>query len=206
MKRTNVLLLLVTALPNAALFSMDAGEGYRPELTQGFTKGYDYVESVVRARLAAPVQNTPVINQTAEQVISIQPVVEVVSQTAAVEVVQPTVPTSWENIGSGFKALGNAGLHYIKETGRLVADLPWPNITNVFKNSCLDVQTFVQDVTKNRTMMVVTLGLLGYAGYKLYNKYTTYKNGGTVTNKTVVRNSTNATQVQTQEVLRYANA
>lgn len=170
-----IALLSALALSNGLVVAMAGDINPTPEMVQGFTKGAEYVKSVIntpKIALTAPVSQPSVIAESAKAVIGLPDVKAQNIPTNIEKLAEKTesIPSSWENIGDGFKALGSAGLHYVKATGKLIADLPWPNITKVFKNSCQDVQTFVQDVTKNKTIFVVTLALAGYGSYKLYNK------------------------------------
>ncbi|MFZ5954560.1 MAG: hypothetical protein ACOYT8_05680 [Candidatus Dependentiae bacterium] len=174
-----IALLSALAMSNGLVVAMAGDINPTPEMVQGFTKGAEYVKSVVntpKIALTAPVSQSSVITEAAKAVVSLPEITaqNVPSEVAKLAEKTESVPSSWENIGEGFKALGSAGLHYVKATGKLIADLPWPNITKVFKNSCQDVQMFVNDVTKNKTIFVVTLALAGYGSYKLYNKVKTW--------------------------------
>lgn len=160
-------LLVSLTMSNGLVTAMAGDINPTPEMVQGFAKGFDYVQSTM---IKTPQVQSAVIQETAAVVQAAEVAVQPIQQTQAVLTTAPEINSSWQNVGEGFKALGSAGLHYVKATGKLIADLPWPNITNVFKNSCQDVQMFVNDVTKNKTIFVVTLALAGYGSYKLYNK------------------------------------
>lgn len=169
MKLNSITLALLASLSlsNGLVTAMAGDINPTPEMVQGFSKGIDYVQSTI---IKTPIAQPAVLSETTLVSVSEATVESVTQQINTTLEKAPEINSSWQNIGEGFKALGSAGLHYVKATGKLIADLPWPNITNVFKNSCQDVQMFVNDVTKNKTVFVVTLALAGYGSYKLYNK------------------------------------
>ncbi len=201
MKLNSITLALLASLilSNGLVTAMAGDINPTPEMVQGFTKGIDYVQSTI---VKMPIAQPAVVAETT--LVSVSEVaVEPVKQQIQEKLVKaPEINSSWQNIGDGFKALGSAGLHYVKATGKLIADLPWPNITNVFKNSCQDVQMFVNDVTKNRTIFVVTLALAGYGSYKLYNKVKDWYNdkNGSVheVRQTQTQNSVVRTEIRHQ--------
>lgn len=201
MKLNSITLALLASLSlsNGLVTAMAGDINPTPEMVQGFTKGIDYVQSTI---VKTPIAQPAVLSEPALVSVSEATVESVTQQIQTTLEKAPEVNSSWQNIGEGFKALGSAGLHYVKATGKLIADLPWPNITNVFKNSCQDVQMFVNDVTKNKAVFVVTLALAGYGSYKLYNKVKDWYNdkNGLVSEvrqtQTETRNSVTRTEVR----------